>query len=58
MVSSQPSLDDIQYLIIDEIHERDIHCDVALAVAPSAEEHRIRLILMSATLDAEKFPRS
>lgn len=57
MFVGQPNLDHITHLIIDEIHERDINCDVALALTKDmlTRNKSIKVILMSATLDAEKF---
>ncbi|GFZ10543.1 helicase in vascular tissue and tapetum [Actinidia rufa] len=48
---------DITHIIVDEIHERDRNSDFMLAILrdmlPSYPE--LRLVLMSATLDAERF---
>lgn len=57
MFVSQPLLHNVSHLIIDEIHERDINGDVALALAKEllTKNPRLKLILMSATLDSEKF---
>ncbi|PON35523.1 putative ATP-dependent RNA helicase YTHDC [Parasponia andersonii] len=50
-------LSEITHIIVDEIHERDRHSDFMLAIIrdmlPSFPH--LRLILMSATLDAERF---
>ncbi|VVA90212.1 unnamed protein product [Arabis nemorensis] len=48
---------DITHIIVDEIHERDCYSDFMLAIIRDflpANPH-LRLILMSATLDAERF---
>jgi HrpA-like RNA helicase len=57
MFVTQPNLPHISHLIIDEIHERDINGDVALALAKEllVKNPRLKLILMSATLDSDKF---
>ncbi|GAB2223950.1 hypothetical protein Drorol1_Dr00004695 [Drosera rotundifolia] len=48
---------DFTHIIVDEIHERDRHSDLMLAILRdllSSYPH-LRLVLMSATLDAERF---
>ncbi|XP_021824850.1 DExH-box ATP-dependent RNA helicase DExH6-like [Prunus avium] len=48
---------DITHIIVDEIHERDHHSDLMLAIIRdmlSSHPH-LHLILMSATVDAERF---
>ncbi|XP_010418749.1 PREDICTED: DExH-box ATP-dependent RNA helicase DExH6-like [Camelina sativa] len=48
---------DITHIIVDEIHERDCYSDVMLAIIRDLlpSNPHLRLILMSATLDAERF---
>lgn len=50
------AFDDITHIIIDEVHERSIESDFLLIVLKSLLEQRrdLRVILMSATVDAEK----
>ncbi|KAF9474475.1 P-loop containing nucleoside triphosphate hydrolase protein [Pholiota conissans] len=50
------AFDDITHLIIDEVHERTIESDFLLIVLKSLVTERpdLKVILMSATLDAEK----
>ncbi|MEC9389856.1 MAG: ATP-dependent helicase HrpB [Myxococcota bacterium] len=55
MLQSDPFLDGIDAVILDEFHERSIHSDLALAlVAEVMREARpdLKLIVMSATLNA------
>lgn len=59
MLESSKSLDDITHLIIDEVHERSIDTDFLLIVlqALMARRPELKVILMSATVDANKFSR-
>ena len=54
---ANPNLDGIRYVIIDEIHERDINSDFLLILMRELLQKRpdLRLILMSATLQSELF---
>lgn len=56
---AQTALSDLTHIIVDEIHERDRYSDFMLAiirdVLPSYPH--LRLILMSATIDAERFSK-
>ena len=49
----------ISHLIIDEVHERDIHTDFLMAIVKDTLKLRpdFRLILMSATLNAHSFSK-
>lgn len=51
------ALDGISHLILDEIHERDIQTDITLAIIKQLIRKRtdLKIILMSATLNAERF---
>eukprot|EP00744_Colponema_vietnamica_P008583 GILI01012234.1.p1 GENE.GILI01012234.1~~GILI01012234.1.p1 ORF type:complete len:1069 (+),score=227.39 GILI01012234.1:640-3846(+) len=55
--NAKPNLDGIRYVIIDEIHERDINSDFLLILMRELLPKRpdLRLILMSATLQSELF---
>ncbi|KAH8613982.1 Double stranded RNA binding motifDEAD DEAH box helicase Helicase conserved C terminal domain [Trypanosoma vivax] len=57
LLHSAPLLTGINYLIIDEIHERDINSDFLLILLRQLLRRRrdLRVILMSATLQAEQF---
>lgn len=50
-------LDGVSHVMIDEVHERDINTDFLLILLRELLEKRpdLRVILMSATLDAESF---
>jgi ATP-dependent RNA helicase DHX29 len=50
------AFDDITHIIVDEVHERSIESDFLLIVLRSLMQQRkdLKVILMSATLDAEK----
>jgi ATP-dependent helicase HrpB len=56
MLQSDPFLEGIGAVILDEFHERSLHSDLALAMlAEVVREARpdLKLVVMSATLDAE-----
>lgn len=55
-LQSDPSLEGISVVIIDEFHERSIHADLALAFLKEAMELRddLYVIVMSATIETEK----
>ena len=50
-------LEGVSHVMIDEVHERDINTDFILILLRELREKRpnLRIILMSATLDAESF---
>ncbi|XP_063227426.1 ATP-dependent DNA/RNA helicase DHX36-like isoform X2 [Bacillus rossius redtenbacheri] len=56
---SDPGLSSMSHLILDEIHERDVFCDFVLAILKDIIRQRkdLKIILMSATLNAENFSR-
>ncbi|KAF7698822.1 hypothetical protein HF521_003564 [Silurus meridionalis] len=56
---SDPCLSSISHLVLDEIHERSLHSDVLLTIVKDLLRHRdeLKVVLMSATLNAEKFSR-
>lgn len=47
----------MSHIIIDEVHERDLLCDFLMVVVKDLVALRpdLRVIVMSATLNAEKF---
>ncbi|KAF2839488.1 ATP-dependent RNA helicase A [Patellaria atrata CBS 101060] len=57
MLEGAKGLSDITHLIIDEVHERSIDTDFLLIVLRSLMIRRpeLKVILMSATVDAERF---
>ncbi|XP_032361772.1 putative ATP-dependent RNA helicase DHX34 [Etheostoma spectabile] len=56
-IQKDRTLDQYQVLIVDEVHERHLHCDFLLGVLRSllAEQPDLRLILMSATINIKLF---
>jgi len=54
---SEPDLDSYTVLMIDEAHERTLHTDILFGLVKDVARHRqdLKLIISSATLDAEKF---
>eukprot|EP00930_Biecheleria_cincta_P062256 TRINITY_DN4773_c0_g1_i1.p1 TRINITY_DN4773_c0_g1~~TRINITY_DN4773_c0_g1_i1.p1 ORF type:complete len:1075 (-),score=273.42 TRINITY_DN4773_c0_g1_i1:20-3244(-) len=56
---SEPNLDSIGCLIIDEVHERDVYTDFLLLLLKEAmlsgRMQHLKVVLMSATLKAEDF---
>lgn len=52
-----PTLEKYKVLIIDEAHERTLHTDILLALVKDLSRARddLKLIISSATLDAQKF---
>ncbi len=57
MLQTDPSLDGVGVVIFDEFHERSLHADLGLALCLEVQQslrEDIRLLLMSATLDAER----
>ncbi|RZC33979.1 ATP-dependent RNA helicase DHX36, partial [Asbolus verrucosus] len=59
MMESDASLSWVSHLILDEIHERDVMSDFILALIKKviAKRKDLKIILMSATLNSEKFSK-
>ena len=56
MLQRDPALEEVGLVIFDEFHERSIHADLGLALALESQSvlrHDLRLLVMSATLEAE-----
>ncbi|KAF9682853.1 hypothetical protein SADUNF_Sadunf05G0151300 [Salix dunnii] len=55
--AAEENISDLTHIIVDEIHERDRFSDFMLAIIRDIlpSHSHLRLILMSATLDAERF---
>ncbi|MFN7918357.1 MAG: ATP-dependent helicase C-terminal domain-containing protein [Vicinamibacterales bacterium] len=55
-LQTDPLATDFATIVLDEFHERSIHADVAVALAKQALRARddLRLVVMSATIDAER----
>ena len=56
-LTRDPTLRGVSHVVIDEVHERDINTDFLLVLLRSLLEERpeLRVVLVSATLDAESF---
>ncbi|XP_068172651.1 ATP-dependent DNA/RNA helicase DHX36 [Antennarius striatus] len=56
---SDPLLSSISHLVLDEIHERNLQSDVLLIIVKDLLDLRddLKVILMSATLNAQKFSK-
>lgn len=57
MIQSDPELSGVDTVIFDEFHERNIHADLALALAldlRSVLRPDLKILVMSATMDAER----
>lgn len=52
-----PLLEGVSAVVLDEVHERSLHTDLALALLREVQAARpeLRIVVMSATLDAEPF---
>ncbi|XP_049580651.1 ATP-dependent DNA/RNA helicase DHX36 [Syngnathus scovelli] len=56
---SDTNLSSISHLVLDEVHERSLQSDVLLTIVKDLLDvrHDLKVILMSATLNAEKFSK-
>ena len=52
-----PNLSHVSHIVVDEVHERDVHADFLLIVLARLLKRRpeLKVILMSATVDPSKF---
>ncbi len=53
----EPELNSYSVMIVDEAHERSLHTDILLTLIKdlAAEREDMKIIISSATLEAEKF---
>jgi ATP-dependent helicase HrpB len=59
-IQSDPTLEGVGAVVLDEFHERSIHADLAIAFLREVQETvrpDLKLVVMSATLDAEPVAR-
>uniref|UniRef100_A0AAA9S1G7 ATP-dependent DNA/RNA helicase DHX36 n=2 Tax=Bos TaxID=9903 RepID=A0AAA9S1G7_BOVIN len=56
-LQSDPHLSSVSHIVLDEIHERNLQSDVLMTVVKDLLSYRpdLKVVLMSATLNAEKF---
>lgn len=54
-LQSEGALDCISHIVIDEVHERHLDTDVLLGILKISRPSHLRVILMSATMDADRF---
>ena len=60
-IQSDPLLSDAAMVLFDEFHERSLHADFALALCRDIQREvrpELRLLILSATLDAESLART
>ncbi|KIW17300.1 hypothetical protein PV08_04491 [Exophiala spinifera] len=57
MLEESPNLEELDYLILDEVHERTMDLDLLFIALQKLQRRResLKIILMSATVDARKF---
>lgn len=57
MLEESPDLDELDYLILDEVHERTMDLDLLFIALQKLQLRRrtLKIVLMSATVDARKF---
>ena len=60
MLQADPELTGVDFVLLDEFHERHLNTDLALALSRSCQENYrpdLRLLLMSATLNGERLQK-
>ncbi len=56
-LQSEGALDCVSHIVIDEVHERHLDTDILLGILKEARPPHLRVVLMSATMDADRFQR-
>ena len=54
-LQSEGALDCISHIVIDEVHERHLDTDVLLGILKQSKPPHLKVVLMSATMDADRF---
>ncbi len=54
-LQSEGALDCISHIVIDEVHERHLDTDVLLGILKQSKPAHLKVVLMSATMDADRF---
>lgn len=57
MLEESPDLEELDYLVLDEVHERTMDLDLLFIALQKLQKRRttLKIVLMSATVDARKF---
>ncbi len=54
-LQSEGALECVSHIVIDEVHERHLDTDVLLGILKESKPPHLKIILMSATMDADRF---
>lgn len=54
-LQTEGALDCISHIVIDEVHERHLDTDILLAILKETRPAHLNVVLMSATMDADRF---
>lgn len=56
-LQNDPDLNDVEVILLDEFHERNLYTDISLAIISTLQKTRrpdLKLVVMSATLDVDR----